>query len=1073
MAGTLIAKLTPPRVDQASPRARVTDALAQALRHGLCWVAAPAGYGKTTAIAQFLRDASLPFAWYRVDEGDSDIAGFFHYLAASVPGVASPALPAFGPEYADRPHAFARRFFRAYFALWPSNGLLVLDDQHNADQPGFNATLEAMRAELPETMRCICMSRHLPPETLADLALRGRLGIVDEETLRFTDDEATALIARRGDGATVAEASDLAAARGWAVGLMLLAHRSGRHGIARAAPDAHALPRIAATSRPDVAAVHDLLGREWFDTLPADDGEALLRLGLLPKIAPDIARALVGEDAPALLSRLQARQMLVTRSAGDDGAFHLHDLLRDFLRERLERTLPAPERTALRRRAAELSWAADRHEDAIELALQAPDPALATRMIVEHAPALLEPGRRQTLIDWCARLPEDARTPWLCYWLGVAHMADDADAERWLEQAWQGFSRTEDARGQCLAAARAVLSKTDSWRTHAGLPAWTQRAIALAARPLPPLADDEALLVLAGVVRAFDYAEHYRSAGDDLQRITTRLLDRLARPGEHVPPALRLIASAVLIDRAGSTGDAATFECAVDSVADIVGRPGMPAWPLGMWLVAFGAVRGRYFHYAKRGFVHADAESALREAIAIGMREELRGVEFGALYHLQLMMKRCNAFAEWPALVERLSTIADSRHTTQAAVVADCRAALSARHGDLAAARRECARFNHAIEAANEPPIERWPHYLTEFQVRLAAGAPGEAAALLDALVDLFDGSIRARTEVCIALARALQARDAGDAPGCIAHLRDAFARMRDADWHDALINLPETLAVLCAEALAAGIEPAFCRDLIRRRRLAPPPSRPPHWPWPLKIRMLGGFGLELDDTPLVLGAKAPARSLDLLRALAIEPAHACAPELLHDRFWPDADGDHAKAACEQALHRLRKLLGAGDCVLLREDRLRLAMERVWIDLDHWEIRLGQALAACRPGGDPDADAERTLFDFPGAFLASEPQAAWWRPVAERMRSKVIDLALRLGAHHESRGRQASAQSVYLRGLDHHPDAPRLYEALIRVRLASGDRTGALDALARFERIAGPVGRGEAAMLLQRLIGPV
>jgi DNA-binding SARP family transcriptional activator len=1060
MARTLIAKLTPPRVDQASPRVRVTDALAQALRHGLCWVAAPAGYGKTTAIAQFLQDAELPFAWYRVDEGDTDIAGFFHYLAASVPGVASPALPAFGPEYADRPHAFARRFFRAYFALWPRDGLLVLDDLHNADQPGFNATLDAMRAELPETMRCICMSRHLPPESLAGLSLRGRLGIVDEDVLRFTDDEAVALIARRGHGAMVADAADLAAVRGWAVGLMLLAHRDGRHGIARAAPDAHARPHIA-TWRQDVSAMHELLGREWFDTLPANEAAALLRLGLLPKIAPDIARALVGEDAPALLQRLQARQMLVTRGTGDDGAFHLHDLLRDFLRERLERSLPAPECTALRRRAAELSWAADRHEDAIELALQAPDAALATRMIVECAPMLLEQGRHQTLIDWCTRLPGDARTPWLCYWLGVAHMADDAEAECWLEHAWHGFSRTRDARGRCLAAARAVLSKTDSWRTHAGLPTWTQRAIALAADPLPPLGDDEELLVLAGVVRAFDYAEHYRSAGDDLQRITTRLLDRLSRPGAHVPPALRLVASAVLIDRAGSTGDAPTFECAVDSVADIAGRPGMAVWPLGMWLVAFGAVSGRYFHYAKRGFVHADAESALREAIAIGVREELRGVEFGALYHLQLKMKRCNDFGEWPALVERLSTIADSRHTTQVAVVADCRAALHARRGDLIAAQRECERFNHAIEAANEPPIERWPHYLTEFQVLLAARVPGEAAAFLDALVDLFDGSIRARTEVCIALARALQARDAGDEAACLARLRDAFARMREADWHDALINLPETLAALCADALAAGIEPGFCRDLIRRRRLAPPPSRPPHWPWPLKIRLLGEFGLELDGMPLVLGAKAPARSLDLLRALAIEPAHACAPELLHDRFWPDADGDRAKAACEQALHRLRKLLGASECVLLREGRLRLAMDRVWVDLDHWEVRLGSALAACRPGGDPDTDVERTLFEFPGALLASEPEAAWWRPVAERVRSKVIDLALRL----------ASAQSVHLRGLDHYPDALRLYEALIRVRLAAGDRTGALDALARFERTVDPVGRGDATRLLRRLVG--
>ncbi len=1066
MSRTPIAKLTPPRIDLVSRRPRVEEALRNALRSGLCWLAAPSGYGKTTAAAEYVHGTESPLVWYRVDEGDRDIAGFFYYLAASLPKALSPRLPIFGQEYADQPQAFARRFFREYFSLWNEGGLLVLDDLHYADHPTFNAVLEALRTELPEKMACLCISRNLPPANLAGLRVRGRLDLVDENILRFTDDEADAMVAMR-SGQTTRDIGGIVAARGWAIALMLLANRGERATAAVAA--AHRDERSSPPN--DTAEIHALIEREWFGALPENEANALLRLGALPKITLDIAGALVGEQAPALLQRLQQRQMLVTRGTFAEGVFHLHDLLRDFLRDRLDRSIPAHERTALRRHAAELSWAAGRREDAIELALQAPDADQAAKMIVAYAPELLEQGRRVTLSDWCRRLPPAAHDAWLCYWLGVAHMADDADAERWLEQAWLGYSRSGDTRGRCLTAARAVLSKTDSWRTHAGLHAWTQRAIALADASLPTLDGSDELLVLSGFVRAFDYAEDYRSDGESIKHLTMRLIERIAHPHTNDSPSLRLLASGVLIDQAGSNGDAHTFEYAVDSVAEIVGLTDMPPWPLGMWLIAFGAVSGKYFPYARRDFAYSDAESALREAIAIGVREELRGVEFGALYHLQLQMKLRNDFSEWPKLIDRLSAIADSRYTTQAAVVADCRAALHARCRDLEAAQRECERFNRAIEAANEPPIERWPHYITEFQVLLAADEPEKAASLLERHLDMFDGIVRARTEACIAIARTLHARDDRAPTAYLEHLKQAFERMRFTGWYGALINLPETLSAICADAIEAGIESGFCNDLIRRRRLSPPPSRPPHWPWPLRVRVLGEFALELDGAPLALNAKAPARSLDILRALAVEKSHSCAIETLCDRFWPDADGDRARAACEQAVHRLRKLLGSTEFVSQREGRLRLAMERIWIDLDHWETRLKRSLAYCRPGRVPDTEAERTLLDFPGGLLGHDPAASWCRADAERLRGQLIDLALGLGAHHECRADAPSARRMYLRTLDLYPDAPRLYEALIRLRLASGDRAGALEDLARFERIAGPRAQGAAIGALRRLIG--
>ena len=97
---------------------------------------------------------------------------------------------------------------------------------------------------------------------------------------------------------------------------------------------------------------------------------------------------------------------------------------------------------------------------------------------------MIAEGRRATLIKWLGRLPAAELTGWLLYWAGVAHLADDAAAERWLSRAWETFEVSGDQRGKCLTMARALLVKTDSWRTHEGLAAWTRRAMAIAGEVL-------------------------------------------------------------------------------------------------------------------------------------------------------------------------------------------------------------------------------------------------------------------------------------------------------------------------------------------------------------------------------------------------------------------------------------------------------------------------------------------------------------------------------------------------------------------------------------------------------------
>jgi ATP/maltotriose-dependent transcriptional regulator MalT len=276
-------------------RERLSQRFEAALASGVCWLAAPAGYGKTTATVDYLSATGTPHVWYRVDEGDQDVARFFHYLALSL-GNAASAMPVFGAEYAEQPAVFARRFFRAYFAQLAPDTVLVLDDVHDADTLEFRRILAVLFRELPDGIRCICLSRTLPQQELSDLAVRGQVSVIDRAVLEFSDDEAQQMVRLRRE--QNGEPFDVEAAHGWAVGLVLMAEQG---------------PRAIEQPLPGQDGLFDVLGRQFFQNLPDADQQTLLKLSLLPDLSVSLADALVGSrDAGRLLD-------VVADTAGEFG----------------------------------------------------------------------------------------------------------------------------------------------------------------------------------------------------------------------------------------------------------------------------------------------------------------------------------------------------------------------------------------------------------------------------------------------------------------------------------------------------------------------------------------------------------------------------------------------------------------------------------------------------------------------------------------------------------------------------------------------------------------------------------
>jgi DNA-binding SARP family transcriptional activator len=390
---------------------------------------------------------------------------------------------------------------------------------------------------------------------------------------------------------------------------------------------------------------------------------------------------------------------------------------------------------------------------------------------------------------------------------------------------------------------------------------------------------------------------------------------------------------------------------------------------------------------------------------------------------------------------------------------------------DFGHAHVACDRFMAAIEEANEPPLERWPHFITKFQVLLGEGRTGEAGAFLTELLPLYSGGLRQRTETCVAVAQAYGAKTSstGDYRP---RLRECLREMRTANWPAILLNLPDLLAELCADGLEFDIEPEFCRSLIARRALRPPAGRPIRWPWALRVHVMGDFSLDLDGVPVDLGPKPSTRSLDIVRALAVAKDHSCPSRQLYDWLWPDHDGDQAKAACEQALHRLRKLLGRADLIVQREGRIRFASDKVWVDLDHWNA-MAPDLARVPSESIADDTLERALAEFPGPLSRLEPDARWLTSAADRVRRTVIEIALRLGARLELRGETSRACEVYLHALDAYPESERCFEALIRARIGAGDSAGAIEDYRRYSRLLASTLQEKPSPSIRTLVAPL
>ena len=437
----LATKVAIPRVRAGSlVRSRLLAALDEALARELTLVSTPAGFGKTTLLAEWARVATPSIAWLSLDPEDSDPNRFWRYVAAAVDRAVQPDEPIGLPLEGARATSSDDLVVVIVNALetLPREVALVLDDYHAVTSSEVHESVAFLLDHLPRRLHLVVSTRTDPPLPLARLRAGDQLAELRAADLRFTADESAAFLRDVGGLDLAPEAVGVLESRteGWAAGLQLAALSLREH------PDPTTfLDAFSGSHR----YVLDYLTNEVLERLPGYVRSFLLRTSILRRLNGPLCDAVTGgSDGQEMLEQLERANLFLHPLDDERRWYRFHHLFGDLLRAELARTEPArvPE---LHGRAAAWFERQGLIDEAMLHAIAAEDFDWAARLVEGHMGEILRREEGVILHQWLSALPEEVvRTrPNLCLaqgWMQL-HIGHLEMAERLADLAERAFER--------------------------------------------------------------------------------------------------------------------------------------------------------------------------------------------------------------------------------------------------------------------------------------------------------------------------------------------------------------------------------------------------------------------------------------------------------------------------------------------------------------------------------------------------------------------------------------------------------------------------------------------------------
>ncbi len=429
-----VAKLTP-LVQSTTEvrRARITDCVSGTGMSKLVLVRAPAGYGKTTAMAQIreaLQARGVATAWLTLDAADNDAPRFLAGIAA--------ALDQLGIHHTGPAQDPLSRL-----AIERTPYALFLDDLEVIREASVLGLVRELVEHLPGNGQVVIGSRIQPELSVSRLRASGQLVELETEVLRFLPSEATDFFRLRGLELSP-EAVDHAMQRteGWVAALWLLSLTLERSG-----PSSDVLARLS-TSEYGVA---DYLTEEVLAQQEPLVREFLLRTSVLHHLNASVCQALLPYvDCGTMLQSLCRRNVFLVPLEDSPHIFRYHSLFADFLRRQLQQEYP---NEVARLHLAASGWyeSQQRPVPAIDHAIAGGDYPHALSLLEQHAYGLLEQGRMRLLNRWFTAVPpemlrERPRLHVIAIWARCLSLGP------WTAMKWLSQSRCQESDDRYVQA---------------------------------------------------------------------------------------------------------------------------------------------------------------------------------------------------------------------------------------------------------------------------------------------------------------------------------------------------------------------------------------------------------------------------------------------------------------------------------------------------------------------------------------------------------------------------------------------------------------------------------------------
>ncbi len=403
--GTSSIKFTPQALSNDTvSRARLLARLDA--RRPLTLVEAPAGYGKTTLVIDWLSKSEMPYVWLSLDEYDNSLNTFLACLISSIrghfPGACQETL-ALVNAATSPPDAVIGRSLTDELAAIDSHFVLVLDDYHTIKNLAIHQFLGDLLTWQPRNIEIVLITRHEPPLPLPAMRAHNRVTEIRTRELRFTHEESVSFLEMGGAGAftsdQIEELEEIF--EGWIVGLRMALLLRQQEGEGAGSPvELDRDTRYAAESL--MQAVINNLSQATRDFL-------LVTSHANQVTAPLAAAMLVGtmslDECRDTLAELARNNLFVFPVHGEELWYRYHTLFRHALLYAAKTEYSAEQIATLYARASEYLSSRGELDSALVYAIHAGNLQSVANLVRDHRNTILNQGQWSTLETWRRRLP--------------------------------------------------------------------------------------------------------------------------------------------------------------------------------------------------------------------------------------------------------------------------------------------------------------------------------------------------------------------------------------------------------------------------------------------------------------------------------------------------------------------------------------------------------------------------------------------------------------------------------------------------------------------------------------------